>query len=543
MWDFEIFDKASRGPLGAALLLFRTKGRSLAALGALLIVLLLAIDTFFQQVVDLPERRVLQAGSSIPRVINYNPAYMMEFFQGYETQQYDSFMYPAVRPFFYGNGTQPVAFGNGTRPDIPLSCPTSTCTWPAYETLGVCSECTDASDLLEYRCVDTKIDWTTSYTGYVNEESGPSGMVCGYFYDPEDQRSILMSGYIANGTEGSQTPGEALLVRTFPFTELTQKLPISGGSIKFKHVRNPILDTLIVSSASTNDVYQSKPPVSQECVVSWCVKTIESTYESGHYTEQVKSTYQNTTTGWFPWESTKLIFPDGETVYFLIYNQSVVIDRHNSAPNASNSVIFDDIYTINNVTVSNVQMLFEFIFPSYFTDHGPSGKPMLRYKDIWNSAASFRELPFSPWQAPNNVTRHLERMATAMTNTMRSLPGMPMLDGAAYSKQVFVSIRWGWLSFPIVLLILTLVFLVATIIKTSSPGAAAIWKTSAMPALIYSLPKEAQGQLDHWGKGSGAPRKTRIKLLPDMGWRVSGHSYVSRSPRLASGERVPRGWI
>lgn len=60
IWDFEIFDKASRGPWGAALLLYRTKGRSLAALGALLIVLLLAIDTFFQQVVSYQDRWALQ---------------------------------------------------------------------------------------------------------------------------------------------------------------------------------------------------------------------------------------------------------------------------------------------------------------------------------------------------------------------------------------------------------------------------------------------------------------------------------------------------
>ncbi|EAT86309.1 hypothetical protein HBH56_028760 [Parastagonospora nodorum] len=51
-FDFEIFDKASRGAWGSVLLLFRTKGRSLAALGALLTVLLLAIDTFFQQVTE-----------------------------------------------------------------------------------------------------------------------------------------------------------------------------------------------------------------------------------------------------------------------------------------------------------------------------------------------------------------------------------------------------------------------------------------------------------------------------------------------------------
>lgn len=60
MWDFEIFDKATRGPWGAVMLLYRTKGRFLAALGALLIVLLLAIDSFLQQVVELPDRSALQ---------------------------------------------------------------------------------------------------------------------------------------------------------------------------------------------------------------------------------------------------------------------------------------------------------------------------------------------------------------------------------------------------------------------------------------------------------------------------------------------------
>ena len=53
MIDFEIFDKASRGAWGSFLLLSRTRGRSLAALGAVLTLLLLATDTFFQQVIEL----------------------------------------------------------------------------------------------------------------------------------------------------------------------------------------------------------------------------------------------------------------------------------------------------------------------------------------------------------------------------------------------------------------------------------------------------------------------------------------------------------
>lgn len=55
MWDFEIFDNASRGPWGSLLLLVRTKMRALAAVGALIMLCSLALDPFFQQVVDFPD--------------------------------------------------------------------------------------------------------------------------------------------------------------------------------------------------------------------------------------------------------------------------------------------------------------------------------------------------------------------------------------------------------------------------------------------------------------------------------------------------------
>lgn len=121
MWDFEIFDRASRGPLGAVMLLFRTRGRSLAAFGALIIVLLLAIDTFFQQVVELPERWALEDGASkLPVVLRYDPGGIPEIREGLPVAGIDMELSRTIQKFFYENGTQPVSFGNGTRPDIPL---------------------------------------------------------------------------------------------------------------------------------------------------------------------------------------------------------------------------------------------------------------------------------------------------------------------------------------------------------------------------------------------------------------------------------------
>jgi hypothetical protein len=121
MWDFEIFDKASRGPLGAVMLLFRTKGRSLAALGALLIVLLLGIDTFFQQVVDFPDRWSLQDSiGTLPRAVRYIPGISKEYRDGVPVAIRDPGLFQVVEKFSYGNGTQLLPFGNATRPDIPL---------------------------------------------------------------------------------------------------------------------------------------------------------------------------------------------------------------------------------------------------------------------------------------------------------------------------------------------------------------------------------------------------------------------------------------
>lgn len=178
-FDFEIFDKASRGAWGSVLLLFRTRGRSLAALGAFLTVLLLAIDTFFQKVTDLPEQWILKGESYIPRSIQYVP----DFEYAYDSTwgdtpvaQVNTNMRQALTPFFYDqNGTHPVSVGNASQAELPLTCPTSRCEWSSYESLGVCSACEDVSHLLQYACLNMSMDWIRNSTGPGTESTYPNG--------------------------------------------------------------------------------------------------------------------------------------------------------------------------------------------------------------------------------------------------------------------------------------------------------------------------------------------------------------------------------
>ncbi|KAH8730720.1 hypothetical protein GQ44DRAFT_672536 [Phaeosphaeriaceae sp. PMI808] len=548
MWDFEIFDKASRGPWGAVMLLFRTRGRSLAALGAILILLLLAIDTFFQQVVDMPTRWTLESKEGmLPIAIQYKPNSQMIWSDGGFDGSKDVDMAVVVEKFSYGNGPQAVPFGNGARPDIPLSCPTSNCTWPTYETLGVCSQCEDISAYLTYDCLNSTIDWTADTDGGGLGDGHqpitlPKGTACGYFLNATSSNPTLVSGYLVNA-DGS--PGETLLMRILPMVGYFEKKPLYGnGSINFKPIRHKIHDVFIVSAIDglASNVHQGRSPVAQECVLAWCVKTIQSSYDSGQYREEILNTFYNTTEGAWPWQSTPYFSekPNGLNGSEIYYLEDISI-------NLASKGRPDSTFETTNVTNMAITRSFREIFPSFTTEGKGSTSGALRYQVWFRGPPYLRILTYNPWLAPNNITRHMERLATAMTNVIRSEMSHTMLSGKSFSRETFISIRWGWLSFPFILLICSLVFLVLTIIKTANDGATGIWKTSTMPALIYGLPKDVQKELTPSNTSSSIAKKgaekIRIKLLPNHGWRVSGQLHTSPTLIRRNEHRGPAGWI
>jgi len=70
--DMQVFDDASRGPIGAARLIFRTNVVRLAALGGLVVVVSLLMDPFTQQIVSYPSRSVQAGTASVGRALAYD---------------------------------------------------------------------------------------------------------------------------------------------------------------------------------------------------------------------------------------------------------------------------------------------------------------------------------------------------------------------------------------------------------------------------------------------------------------------------------------
>ncbi|KAF3038394.1 hypothetical protein E8E11_003705 [Didymella keratinophila] len=283
------------------------------------------------------------------------------------------------------------------------------------------------------------------------------------------------------------------------------KTPLMGhGSIHFPDIRNPIANVLVVSSAdgTAASIYLGEPPVAQECVVS-CSPATNGT--EMYYTENVEISVDNAT-------------------------------------EKTNSLNFG----MTNDTAYNIMAIFDDVFPSFYTAKDNHIEPVFRFWTWKDGPAYSRKLHFNPWLAPNNITLHMEKLALAISNTIRSVgTNNSVITGKAYSNMVFVDVRWEWLTFPLVLLLLSIIFLVATIVKTSDGTTAGLWKTSAMPTLIYGLPKETQDHLQSASSWQSNETKTvRIKLLPSMGWRVSGQSFLNKPPVLPLRKaQPPPGWI
>lgn len=538
MWDFEIFDNASRGPWGSLLLLVRTKGKSLAALGACVTLFALALDPFFQQVVEYPEHWRVQPGNgSIPRAIGYMPLQSGKQFQdNHELLEVDQTILGVANRYFYDNGTLPVTFGKGVRAEVPLSCPNSNCTWPAYETLGICSECAEASDQLEFKCLNTTLDWVQ-----VPDEDKdsivtyPNGTSCGWYLKADTP--LLMTGYDIDPETAHS--GEILLMRAQPLYDLFTREFIPGYRPKLNKSCDPLAHVVIVSGGDVENVRSNATPIANECVISWCVKTVLSTYSQGGYTENITTAFVNNTVGPSRWKTDDIFDSTG-----LLLGTEYTYDGNITIKEGGQT------FNIDNNTHTLTLSLFDDVFPSSYTliNSTLEKDAMLRYKQYKTKSPLTRNTTYNPFLY-SNISTHLDRMATAMTNLIRSAPtNVEMVVGPAYDKENYVDVRWAWLALPLGLLAATFIFLVATVIRSSVESEhVGVWKTSAIATLLYGLPDDMQKKITS-NKENGTPRakakEIKVKWLPKGGWRLSGNTFASPTSRKSRPPTSPNpGWI
>lgn len=462
--------------------------RKLLTLGAAVILFAVPLDFVFQQLVTYPSEWVDVGNATIPRSVNYDTLGGMFLQDGALRINGVRSMLSSVEPIWLGlNSTR-----GGTLPELKAICPTSNCTWEPFETLSVCSKCADISSTLLWNCDTGPADWVSNTTLWA--EAYPNVTSCGYYLNPDGNSRVFLSGHVIN-EDGSQ--GEALSTRFFSLidTNPLARTPVfNNGSLMFQDIQNPIAD-FFVSGTPQGDigVYKNTTPVVNECNLHWCVKNLDTAYYWGKRNENTTNEYLLDSGYSYAWKKFDM---GGVQVPRFDANFSL------SLPPRLHPDLSDNTFRVLNITMVETVLTFDEFLPSYVTTMNSTSIPKYR----WLNAGQFFGLPptvvdmpadSNPWLPPNNITQQIELIADTMTTVIRSTPNntnqLQMVQGTAWDQRTFIHIRWGWAVWPILLLSLALVFLIATVSKSSKEESnVRIWKNSILAVLFNGLEEEVQ---------------------------------------------------
>lgn len=142
--DFDVFDSASKGILGACSLLYRTKALSLACIGSIVMLISLGYDAFFQQSVSFP---LAEADLSLDWVDYITTIPYAQLYRDLNSNSTDLIRLKAA---IYDGAMCTNVSQTGVA--ITALCPTGNCTFPTWASLAMCSKCEDISSMLLQHC-------------------------------------------------------------------------------------------------------------------------------------------------------------------------------------------------------------------------------------------------------------------------------------------------------------------------------------------------------------------------------------------------------
>ncbi len=172
--DLQMFDEASRGPLGALKMLCSTP-QSIASIGAMIVLVSLAFDPFIQGLISYPSRSLRKPTSAamVLRAEEYfdgKSSYLKRPF-GLRGILYDSALTCGITASYQFNDPDFPLFEAENTPNPTLqaallggvyyavsfqefspTCPAASCEWPIITSLGLCSACEDVTDLVSTSC-------------------------------------------------------------------------------------------------------------------------------------------------------------------------------------------------------------------------------------------------------------------------------------------------------------------------------------------------------------------------------------------------------
>ncbi|KAK2811932.1 hypothetical protein FQN50_001639 [Emmonsiellopsis sp. PD_5] len=467
LMDFERIDLASRGPLGSLSILFRLNERWPVRLGALVIVLAIGLDPFSQQLLQFHQGTEFVEASTSSGGDVFNRRQTM-YYQGeiVDNRAQTLSKDPGV-PIFttaLDLGMQTAMFTglSHTREmidqQVNLQCPTGNCTWPPFQTLGVCHRCSDLSSELN-KISDFGTVFGSLYPIYSEN-----------MYRKQDGTAfVLPNGHFLvniNGCPVADTrpvcPHRGLSPPSLRMTSFGTGDPNKTNSMQD-------IDTLIWSMSvihldlakignSSRPEYLYKwpdiPIRATECAIYYCVKTIKSKVEGNVIHEEVTEATdaKRDPNSW-------QLSSDGERDFAnLEWNESYFRSRYdlilNFPSNASKSVC-----KIGETAIWSISQFTRDLLSKNITggDNTTAAISERLHNGSFNGAfENNRGIPEAVGNIWNpeklDIPGTFATLATSMTNQIRGsnqeYPSDPPVEGLKGVPTTYYKVKWGWTALP-----------------------------------------------------------------------------------------------
>jgi hypothetical protein len=284
-------------------------------------------------------------------------------------------------------------FAESGRPNeaLQFECQTGNCTWPSFETVGICHECIDL-------------------TPYMSEYCAPD--------DP-------------NGGCGWEVPQGAKLNSSVQVFSMTPLIPSANGDMP----HSTIMKVIFMGTEAKNASARELKPWAQQCSLSVCLQTLDSSVVNGVLTENVTNRIVNQTVvdiSKDPGNADLAAYVSGaDNATFFVGKEAMLsmsgwFSSTFSAGGAvrtttdSNRTITDSSVVVNlTVGISSGVTFFDSDIVTAF---------------YWN---------YYEYQDNDGIDMLMSDMATSMTVAFRSFSGAVPVYGRAISTQSFVHVRWA----------------------------------------------------------------------------------------------------
>lgn len=442
----------------------------MSSLGALITVLALGINPFAQQVTSY---RLKTFASS------QNSTLPVRF-------SFADDLNPKFRGAAYAG-----LFGSGQSTLIPY-CPSGNCTWAPYETLSLCSQCVDVTNLIDRKQLDHQAHGCDR-----DLISSPC------FLSLPNGLSLQRSDDVMSNMSG-----------TLP--------PMMLDKVGYSIVNFSMLDVTF-------------SPWAAECSLYWCINTYTAILNNTEFSESLKSSWYNATNALpladVPSEDDLANVVDKGLDTIEIYNTSPSTGGAKSQPNLnlsvdemqfnSNAIVRKEDFLVTN-TPEILKWLGPLLSGNVTKDNRPSTDVVdLFYNSYGGPYTSPDAIEFNP--TISVVQEIFDRLAQSLTTWIRTSQGnsfdlgMGQAVGVTWTSETIMKVQWAWLALPCVLLAGTLLFLCFTIIRTQKQHLG-IWKSSSLALLFHGLEKRSAEGMEDLGHVVGMEAKsgrTWVRLVDE----------------------------